>query len=264
MTVRSSLAAGAPALLMLLGADCGETPVPPPLGPDRTPPVACLNLYVLKRTSSCPDQIRLAADPRCSTDDRSGPDALTVRWDYDDDGTWDTGFLPLVLNSDYIPLRVSDLWTARCEVRDEAGNTAEAVAALDVEATGLVPGYPDIAAGVLELPDTVEVGEPFDVLLWENCWVDRPGPNYKTEILLDGSLWVEQWGSCGPAIAYCSGHGRIGLSISSRGTHEITVILEAEDILAETDETNNTATGTVVVVAPTATSPARSPSPGTR
>jgi hypothetical protein len=65
---------------------------------------------------------------------------------------------------------------------------------------------------------------------------------------LDDALWVEQWGLSDPSVGSCSSHGRVGLSISTLGPHEITVVLEAEDVLAEVDETNNAAQHTIVVV----------------
>jgi hypothetical protein len=174
---------------------------------------------------------------------------MDVRYDYDNNGVWDTDYVPLEVNADYSPMIVSNpIWTARCEVRDEAGNTAEAVASMDLSASDLVPGYPDIVAGKITAPDTIGVDEPFLVLIAERCWVDSSSTSYKTEMYLDDALWVEQWGLSDPSVGSCSSHGRVGLSISTLGPHEITVVLEAEDVLAEVDETNNAAQHTIVVV----------------
>lgn len=223
-------------------------------GPDN-PPSACFRIYMSRSEAVCPLEVWFDVVPFCTEDDHTPYDDLQVRWDYGDDGVWDTGFAPPTSRYDGRPASVHDpVWRVRCEVRDAAGNTAQARDSVVLHER--LPPAPDIMAGRLRVTlehgcaalDTVYAGEAFEIGIYERCWMDASDEAYETDYLIDGEVEYAQWGAPSRPFGCCSGHGKCCFTIDTPGAHEIRVVLDAGGAFAETDETNNTATKTLIVL----------------
>lgn len=241
----------ATSLACLIGG-CSDSSEPP-LG-DETPPDANLILAIsMSQHREFPTEAAFVLSAGTSTDDQSPRDSLQARWDYNGDGTWDTAF-----GSDLIvaivpdPLLVDD-WSARCEIRDEAGNRA-----ID-EQTEPLPDWlaipPDIIAGDIGVSvagtavDTVAVNQPFGVFLSQLGWLDGPMPSVQVDVLIDGDLIRSTNGQPNPPYCdVCSYFGWAGYTIATPGTHEIVCVTDAAGEIDETNEDNNRSTRTLVVI----------------
>jgi hypothetical protein len=118
---------------------------------------------------------------------------------------------------------------------------------------GRIPEPPDIIArslvvraGCVEI-DTVTAGERFSVSVWKTCWLARSDTRLKTEFFLNEALWLESDGVCDPPL-WCTGHGRDGLVLNEPGEYRITVVLDAENVIEEVNESNNSANKILTVV----------------
>jgi hypothetical protein len=211
---------------------------------------------VVRLSGTCPLAVRFIVNPDCSRDDHTPYEDLEIRWDFNADGTWDTVYGPLKNQWDAGPSSVSaTIWRVRCEVRDHRGQTSERVDSLDLRP--LLPRPPDIIAGKIEVTlegsmcdlDTVSVGEPFCLWIFKRCWMEPTEELYLTQWRLDGELFFEYWAHVSPPpLDACSGHGRCRLTIDQAGTYHIQVSLDATNAVLETDETNNVAGRSLVVV----------------
>jgi len=226
---------------------------------DTTPPVADLRLSLWRADSSCPCIAIFSVNPVGSSDDRTERNALQVRWDFDNDGKWDTDYEGLDIKA-YDPQTLPvGTWTARCEVRDLAGNTDIQVSSMPLPAWLPVPS--DIIAGTVRwrqagcgcaANDTLTAGQAFDVVAYRQDWTAPAGQHLTTALYIDGVLISEAGaltelpdrGSCGRLTATVAG------GIATPGLHEIKVVVDSQGEIVETDESNNTTTSTVVVIAP--------------
>lgn len=247
-------------------AACGELERPRdptvPAVPGDGPPTARLAIAFDDVVVEGYAYTAFACSPLETRDDRTPRHALTARWDWEHDGTWDTGFRPLNYESGFVPSPLpTGAWSAKCEVRDEAGHivgVADTVALPD-------PWYraPDLVARratvdtLLEYSetDTVRVGQPFLVMANHLRWTERGTPGrMHVDVLLDGVLVQRSGHALGPNLHWASDvdandqYRSCLLAVQEPGLHTITVVVDAEDVLAETDETNNTHTRTFVAV----------------
>jgi hypothetical protein len=223
--------------------------------PEDLPPTACVRMSVVEYSGPCPLTVEFRINPSCSHDDRTPYEDLQIRWDFGADGTWDTDFGPLKARWDGGPSSVSAaIWRVRCELRDLAGQTSEAVDSLDLRP--LLPRPPDIMAGrlVVELEgswrevDTVSVGERFVVFTYQRCWMDPTEDLYLIEYRLDGEILDQAWAHVTPAVGGCHSYGKGGLTIDQAGTYQIQTTLDAANTIPESNEMNNVASKSLVVV----------------
>ncbi len=225
------------------------------LCPRDLPPTACIRMGVVRFVSHCPLAIRFHANPDCSEDDRTPYEDLQIRWDFDADGTWDTGFGPMKSRWDAGPSSLCDtIWHLRCEVRDLAGQTGETTDSLDLRP--LLPRPPDIIAGEVTVRlldsagevDTVSVGQRFCILICERCWMDPTDDSFLIEYQLDGEVIGQVWSHVSPPMGGCWGSGNCNFTIDQAGTHHMKVTLDAGNTIVETNETNNIGVKDLVVI----------------
>ena len=242
-------------LVALLVVGCLAGCADDALCPCDSPPVACLRMGVIRYHSDCPLAVRFIANPDCSGDDRTPYADLQIRWDFGADGTWDTDFGSMKAQWGAGPSSVSaTMWRVRCEVKDGAGQTAETIDSLDLRP--LLPRPPDIIVGkvIVELwrsgqeVDTVSVGVPFCIWATQRCWMDPTEDVYLIEYRLDGALIDHAWAHTTPAVGDCQYYGKCMLTVDHPGTYEIEATLDAANTFLETNETNNVARRSLVVV----------------
>ncbi len=251
------LARALAALALLACASCGDDPGP---RPDTIGPVIDVTLSVRRTGDWCPAMASFRLNPMGSSDDVTDRDDLQARWDVEGDGTWDSGFLPLaVLDGIAFSTLPSGAWNVRGEVRDLAGNVTVYEGALDLP--DWVPRDPDIIAGAvwLRLPvgnwapiDTVESGRDFTISALRRDWVSTPDRPFRTRFYVDDTLVAEH----GSVTSYPDPYGCpnpttvVFGGIDAPGLHEIRIVYDADNEIAETDEGNNVAVRTVFVLAP--------------
>lgn len=247
-------------------AACGELEPPGgptvPADPNDGPPEARLTIVFDDVVVEGYAYTAFACNPLETRDDRTARHVLTARWDWEHDGTWDTVFRPLDYESGFVPSPLpTGTWTAKCEVRDEAGHivgVADTVSLPD-------PWYraPDLVArratvdtlfGYSET-DTVRVGQFFLVMANHLRWTERgTGGRMHVEVYLDGALVQRTEHGLGPNLHWGSDEDAnrqyrdCRLSVPEPGLHTITVVVDADGVLAETDETNNSRARTFVAV----------------
>jgi hypothetical protein len=225
---------------------------------DVTPPVADLRLSLWNAEELCPFVAIFSVNPVGSTDDRTDYNLLEVRWDFDDDGIWDSEFGPLDMEAWDPGILPVGIWTARCEVRDLGGNTDQATASMTLPEW--LPEPPDIASGEMLLsqagrgsaPDTLTAGLDFTVNAFRQDWVIPAAQHMITALYIDGVLVHETAAlSVMPSRGMCPRYVRkvVG-GIATPGLHELQVVVDAHHEITETDEGNNTTTRQVVIVAP--------------
>ncbi|MFN2369987.1 MAG: CARDB domain-containing protein, partial [Candidatus Krumholzibacteriia bacterium] len=103
--------------------------------------------------------------------------------------------------------------------------------------------------------DTVRVGQPFLVMANHLRWTERGTPGWMhVEIYLDSVLVQRSEHALGPNLHWGSDvdascqYRSCRLTVQEPGVHTLTVVVDADGVLAETDETNNTHTRTFVAV----------------
>lgn len=233
---------------------CGDSGLP---SGDTTPPEAEISLSIGRWNATCPLVVWFNINPMGSTDDVTDRDALKVRWDFDNDGTWDTGYEQISLREhEPNPLPIG-FWSVRCEVSDQAGNAS--VVADTIPLPTWLPEPPDIVAGDLTvfLPgdfgapmDTLTVGQGFDLSINRRDWLVPGGETIRLEIRFDGVRTRDLWSATHyPHFRHCESVGvYLDAGFATPGLHEISCVIDADDDLAETDESNNLAVRGIVVV----------------
>ncbi len=253
-------------LAALLLAACRDSDPYRPPGTERpgddTPPQAALIISFDDVVVEGYAYTKFSCNPLGSRDDYTPRHELGARWDWENDGEWDTPFRPLAYESGFVPVPLpAGRWSAKCEVRDEAGHivgVADTVSLPD-------PWYraPDLVArranldtiGNYSTTDTVRVGQPFLIMANHLRWTEADTPGAMSiDLYLDGVMVQRSrhfvapnlhWGSdCDADFQYGTSEQTVGAA----GVHTITVVVDAANEFAETDETNNTHTRTFVAV----------------
>ena len=112
---------------------------------------ACFTVDVEYAESGCPEIAGLKLDASCSTDPKTPTDSLQVRWDYDNDGHWDTEFRTIDRIGYYdAPAAGPRNWTTRCEVKNPSGETDQTTRTVDL---GPRPPSPDLVVKAMWLGD---------------------------------------------------------------------------------------------------------------
>lgn len=243
--------------VVALAASCSSSTDPQR---DQVPPVADVSLSVVPSSASqtaCPAIGVFRMNPMGSSDDVTPRDKLLVRWDFESDGVWDTDFEQLAVRlAQPRPLPV-DQWTVRCEVKDQAGNARILERAIELPEWLPVPD--DVIAGAVIVyaqddpftaVDTLRVAQPFGVGVWHREWMSTSGLPLTVAIYIDGTLARSMGASTSyPDADRCWGAGvSIGGGITEAGLHEVRVVLDADGSIAESNEDNNTAVTSIVVV----------------
>ncbi len=241
-------------LACLVLVSCGDSTGPVD---DTTPPVAGLSLSVGERNSTCPVAAFFSINPMGSSDDRTDRDDIRIRWDFENDGLWDTGYGTLAVTTCHPDPLPVEHWSVRCELSDMAGNTVVHVETIELPAW--LPEPPDIIAGWIELQvefpvrarvDTLVAGQDFTIMAWRRDWATPEGQPVRTAFFVD-DVEVHETGSLTtyPDPLGCFGLGFVVAGgITTPGIHEIRVVEDVRQDIAETNENNNITSCEVVVV----------------
>jgi hypothetical protein len=247
------VARSAPCLgLLLLAAGCSDDgPTPPP--PASLEPTACFTITPWVPQASCPYRVVWLFEASCSSDDSTAARDLRVRWDFDDDGVWDTPFGPAQDTVVFDPGPLGGvIGGTACQVRDTDGGLGIAVMRwpdLDLGPT------PDIVAGAVsfetreprELDVTsVRAGQEFAVDVFVTFHGVPAGRPVVIAVEKDGVPFATE-----TATSFqhpCGGFGLGWYTVEEPGTYEFSVVLDADGRIPEADESNNRSSGVLVVV----------------
>jgi hypothetical protein len=243
--------------VVALAASCSSSTDPQR---DQVPPVADVSVSVVPSSASqtaCPAIGVFRMNPMGSRDDVTPRDELLVRWDFENDGVWDTDFEQLSVRlAQPRPLPV-DQWTVRCEVKDQAGNAR--VLERTLELPEWLPVPDDVIAGTatvyalaspLTVADTLRVGQPYGVSIGHREWMSTSGLPLTVAVYIDGTLARSTVTTTSYPNAQCCRGAGVAISggITEAGLHEVRVVLDADGSIAESNEDNNTAVTSIVVV----------------
>lgn len=226
---------------------------------DETPPDLdfFLGIYPVENPF-CPPAASYYINPRASSDNISADDDLIVRWDYESDGIWDTGFQEVDSILDYLPHPIpAAAWVVTGELKDAAGNST--IETVTLQLPTWMPRAPDIVAGEVRVTtrennftsvDTLQAGEEFTISLGRRDWVNEPQADVTQKYYIDGVFITEGTGPTRyPSPNSCSFGGyRISGGLQELGPHEIHIEAELNQGIIETNLNNNSATRTVFVV----------------
>ena len=225
-----------------------------PVEPTNDPLVACFSMSAnLDEDANCAFDFDFFLDPTCSRDDETQTSDLEIRWDFDNDGVWDTDFGDLAVTRSSYPDPGATVWNAKLQVRDQEGRTASTTEAIPI---GPFPTAPDIIVGRVCLEpgfnpdfceDTVAAGEEFGIMVYAT-YFDPSGTGSSREVVtLNGEILRQSVESVWSELFGCSGAGGGPYTIDEPGVYELVLHLDYDNDIAETDETNNTYTMTVTV-----------------
>jgi hypothetical protein len=248
-----------PALLVLsflgllggLAACSDDDPTRPP--PASLAPTACFSMTPWRPQADCPYRVVLLFEAACSSDDSTALADLRVRWDFDDDGTWDTVFGPATdtVAFDPGPLDGPE-WSASCELRDTDGGTTVAGRRLPIPGLG---DAPDVVAGAVSFETrqpralnvtSVRAGQEFAVDVFATFFGIVAGRSVVVSVEKDGVPFATE--TTASFRHACGGFGLGWYTIDEPGTYTMAVRLDADGRISEADETNNAAAGVLVVV----------------
>jgi hypothetical protein len=191
-------------------------------------------------------------DPTASRDNSTETEDLAIRWDFNNDGEWDTDYVPLegIWDHEPEPLPVG-IWSVACEVKDQAGLASTAVDTLVLP--DWVPVVPDVGLGIITVnsggdpfvhADTLQAGESFRIHAWRTDWLHDYDTSIVQRLFVDDQLVEELSGSAGyPHLRTCFAvGGRFSDGVFDVGNHVVRVELEILDGPLDTDLSNNSAT----------------------
>jgi len=223
-------------LAIALGSCEDDDPVAPPPPPERQP---CFEMYVLNG-DTCEPQLIL--DPACLAED--GPlGSLSVRWDWDGDGEWDTNFLnPFSVR--YRPEGfITGFWKARCELKDRVGRITTAADSVDV--TPLLPQVPDMKVRVFDFPAEPVVGVDYSIPFYYRCWVAEGGSSVILRATDGESPPVDMTLQCNPELRCLFTLWTI--TFDKPGRHVVSLFMDPDNVYDEQDESNNVASAILMV-----------------
>jgi len=157
---------------------------------------------------------------------------LLARYDFNNDGIWDTDFGPVESFVCRHPIDLpSGSWAVICEMVDEAGNSTITTQSLDLPAW--FPVSPDIMMGTISVvqhgkqgsPDPLILGEGFWVFTERQDWINEPGLEIEERLYIDNVLVDQHTRNpdyC-PSHLVCSCLFIYGEGIETAGEHEIRV-----------------------------------------
>lgn len=201
---------------------------------------------------------RLSADPRGSSDNKTDVSGLKIRWDFFNDGEWDSDFGDLdIIFHQFSEPPLEDVWNVRCEVQDEAGNSRIWEGTLDYPVDDW-PDSPDIIASAISIipeemstteVDTMIVGQEYLFRAFRRDWMPESFLPYEVEFFVDENLIYRGTLVGFSGLDSCMGLGYpIPEEFMTVGTHDLVVVFDSGGVVTETDETNNTFSRSVVVV----------------
>jgi len=265
--LRSIVALLAVAATLALAA-CSDTAEP---SRDNTAPDVCVELSISTGLWWQTARVMVtdfAADPLCTADDTTDRHELIARWDYEDDGVWDTDWQPLRYADCFVPDPLpTDMWRLRLAVRDNAGNTRTIVEERAIP--DWLPAGPELSMGNIE---TFEETHPetgalmmyyartivwgWNLPTWDavacELWVDDalvlredvpPLETVNRECRFDDGECVRTFGA--ELVDYLT-----------PGRHEIRFVIDVDGHLVEMDEADNVKVMTVDIGVPAARSAA--------
>jgi len=243
-----------PLLTLLFLAACSSVPEV-----DKEPPHIELQLATWFFDSSCPLSVAFSISPFLSSDNASGLDECRIRYDFDDDGQWDTEFEEVILREWNPGLNMPEgQWTVRCEMKDAMGNVATHTEVLDMP--DWTPTAPDVLAGritingftPMEPHPVVQAGDPVWIYLVAQDWIHDEEIIIHQEYYLDDVLIGQQDRSprfC-PSHLCCASILRMAEGFTEVGMHELRIEVTIPGDSPDTDPSNNFPTTVFEVIAP--------------
>ena len=236
---------------LLLGA-CSEDA---PVTPKASPPEVCFRMSIdTVINSRCRYEYTFQLNPLCTTDAETAVDDLELRWDFDNDGEWDTDFGPIAPTFQASPDPSLDAWEVRAEVRDGDGETTIAIESFPLIS---FPKGPDMIAGDIcirsnpsidQCRSTVTSGEEFEIWAFSTCFGDFSETEQRFVVWLDGRIIGQATGSCSGDLYGCNGI-RLGLGrLWTPGEYQLVLDVDYDDAIEEFNEVNNTSLMTLTVV----------------
>ena len=237
--------------LITLVVSCGD---PSETEQDQTPPVVQFELSVWKRSSDIPMSVAFYIDPRKCSDDQSSSENLEARWDFNNDGIWDTELGPV---ETFIcrtpPVLPEGTWEVKCELHDAGGNVSTGSESLEMP--DWTPSSPDIIAGSIRLAlnnseiDSVRVGETLNWYTLRQNWVNEESMvvryrYYINDEYIGDSSHEAQY--C-PSHLFCTEWYSISGGLNAPGNYQLRVEMSLEGEIEETDLENNTSTRLIYV-----------------
>lgn len=225
-------------LCTILFLGCSDDPEVMPQ--DTIPPNGCFDLSIEKTLDRC-IRYDFELDASCTVDNLNSTNDIEIRWDFDSDGVFDTGYDTVKKVSYYPSSSIIDSAYVTLAARDRNYNVSLLTQKLDLSE---LPTSPDLIAGELTIGefdenlDTVSVGESFLIIVNSTCFGDFLSPKFATYIYINGEIIREDIGGCSGGFSGCGSSGK-PYSINVAGTYELYFDLDATNIYAEIDEMNN-------------------------
>ena len=254
----SAMLAIAGALCMCATSSC-DGPAGP--GDDTRDQPAPIVLSVSQQTTPSCDPLPLfRIDPGAIAHGIAPYGAVKIRWDFTNDGIWDTGFeLPAILDSLQLRPLPNREWSPRCEILDTEGKSYFRGAHMTLP--DWVPAAQDIIVGEMRLihgsfassSDSIRTVEHFTVCTQVRCWLlPRTMPSVAMTCYVDGIQANEVPIMAfdpylQPCVSWCS-YPVSG--VFRPGRHTITVVFDVRNRIAEVNEDNNTVSREITAVGP--------------
>ena len=226
---------------------------------DREPPHLEIQLSTWYSDSSCPMSVVFAANPQLSSDNASSLEECRIRYDFDDDGQWDTEYEELVLR-EWEPLfnLPEGQWTVNCEMKDAMGNTATHTEVMDMP--GWTPTAPDVLTGritingfePMEPYPVVRAGYPLRINLVAQDWINEEDTAIHQEYYLDDVLIgeLDRGPRLCPSHLCCASILTLYEGFTELGMHELRIEVTILGGTPDTDPSNNFPSTPIEVIAP--------------
>jgi|GEM_PF-6085607 len=217
---------------------------------DTEAPAGCFDLIIDKDDSHNCTRYCFTLDGSCTTDNFDDIDQIEVRWDFDNDGQFDTGYNTSKVIDFYPPSDNLNNIMVSMESRDRSGNSSTVTKLL--EFTGL-PKAPDLIAGKITISisgnevDTVRINQVFSLFYCTYCIGNFLEPWFTTYVFLNGEYIFGSNVGCSEGYTGYLGSGR-RYQIDIPGEYEFSIYLDVHNVYEETDESNNQSKKTLIVV----------------
>ena len=226
---------------------------------DEDAPTSCFELTIIHEVDDvrCNTIFTFVLDASCTMDNVDPLTDLKVRWDFDNDGSFDTEFDTIKVYTEFRPIFGGiDGSFVTMEARDQNGNSSIITQLLDLDE---LPKSPDLIAGkltILDLEsdqfdvnqdlDTVMVDQQITFFINYTCWGEFG--DRLTTLSIDGQVVEElDFGGCNGTLFGCNGSG-VQYTFVEPGTYIARFDMDVAQQQDEVLEDNNFAEKMVVVI----------------
>ncbi len=226
---------------------------------DHEAPVIWLQLSTWYTEGNCPMSVVFSLNPNHSSDNVSSLDECRIRYDFDDDGQWDTEFEEPVLRQWEPEFNLpAGQWVVKCELKDAMGNSAVHTETLDMPAW--TPTAPDVIAGRITLQGfapnephpAVRAGVPVRIFLVAQDWINDEDILIHQAYFLDDVLIgeLERSPRLCPSNLCCASIFELDDGWTEVGLHDLRIEVTIEGNSPDTDPSNNSPSTVIEVIAP--------------